>query len=164
VSTATVAGQAVELRLLEAQDGNLICHFFDRLSPETVYRRFMAPVVPPAEGLVKRLLNIDHCQREGLVAIDADGIAGVVRYAPFGPGAHEVAIVVADDWQRKGLGTMLMTRLAHIARARGIVRFHATMLADNRGARIFLQHFSPRSTFRFVDGIIEAEVPLRQAA
>ncbi|HEX2646535.1 MAG TPA: hypothetical protein VHO95_04865, partial [Candidatus Dormibacteraeota bacterium] len=67
-------------------------------------------------------------------------------------------------WQRRGLGMMLIARLAHIARARGIASFHATLLPENRGARMFLQHFSPRTELRFVDGIIEAEVPLRQAA
>ena len=162
VSTATIAGEAVVMRLLEPHDRELICGFYQRLSRETVYRRFMAPI-KPSEMLARRLLNIDHCRREALIAIDSQGIAGVVRFAPLGE-MTEVAIVVADDWQRKRLGTMLMTRLAHIARARGITTFHATMLADNRGARMFLQHFSPRSRFRFVDGVIEADVPLRRAA
>jgi GNAT superfamily N-acetyltransferase len=164
VSTAVVAGQAVGLRLLEPSDRELICSFFQRLSPETVFRRFMAPVVPPAEEMVRRLLNVDHCGREALVAVDVEGVAGIARFAPFGPQGHEVAIVIADEWQRRGLGTLLMTRLAHIARARGIASFHATLLAENRGARLFLQHFSPRATFRFVDGVIEADVPLRRSA
>ena len=164
MSTAVVGGRAISLRLLEPSYRDMLCAFYRRLSPETIYRRFMAPVVPPASSLVQRLLNVDHCRREALVAIDSEGIAGIARFAPFGPSGHEVAIVVADDWQRRGLGTTLMTRLAHVARARGIGRFHATLLAENRGARMFLQHFSPRTEFRFVDGIIEADVPLRQTA
>ena len=164
MSTAVVGGRAVSLRLLEPWDHEVLCGFYRRLSPETIYRRFMAPVVPPATALVQRLLNVDHCRRDALVAIDSDGIAGIARFAPFGPAGHEVAIVIADEWQRRGLGTTLLTRLAHIARARGIASFHATLLAENRGARLFLQHFSPRTDFRFVDGIIEAEVPLRQTA
>ena len=164
MSTAVVAGAPVALRLLEPEDRELLWSFYRRLSPETVYRRFMAPVVPPAEGLVKRLLNIDHCGREALIAMDSEGIAGIVRFAPNGDDSHELAIVVADAWQRRGLGTMLIRRLAHIARARGITGFHATLLPDNRGAKMFLQHFSPRSTFNFVDGVIEAEVPLRHTA
>jgi hypothetical protein len=64
MSTAVVAGAPVALRLLEPEDRELLCAFYRRLSPESVYRRFMAPVVPPAEGLVNRLLNIDHCGRE----------------------------------------------------------------------------------------------------
>jgi GNAT superfamily N-acetyltransferase len=69
--------------------------------------------------------------------------------------------VVADAWQRRGLGTMVIRRLANIARARGISSFHATLLADNRGAKMFLWHFSPRAKFKFVDGMVEADVPLR---
>ena len=150
------------LRLLESTDDDLLSGFFQRLSPETVYRRFLAPI-RPSEILIRRLLNVDHCRREALIALDAEGVAGEVRFAPSGE-LTEVAIVVADAWQRRGLGTLLMTRLAHVARARGITRFHATMLAENRGAKYFLQHFSPQTTFRFVDGVIEADVPLRRTA
>lgn len=164
MSTALVGGHAVALRLLEPGDRALICNFYDRLSPETIYRRFLAPIVPPAEAVLRRLLNIDHCQREALVALDCEGVAGVVRYATSGDGGHEVAIVVADSWHRKGLGTLLMTRLGHIARTRGISTFQATILAENRGAILFLQHFSANATFRFVDGVIEADVPLRRSA
>lgn len=162
MSTAVVAGAAVALRLLEPADGDLICGFYRRLSPDTVYRRFMGPI-KPSEMLTQRLLDIDHCRREALIAIDSRGIAGVVRFAPLGE-MTEVAIVVADEWQRRGLGTLLMTRLAHVARARGINMFHATMLPENRGARNFLQHFSPQTRFMFVDGRIEADVPLRRIA
>lgn len=148
------------LRLLEPQDERLIRRFYYRLSLDTIYRRFLSPVVPPADNIVHRLMNVDHCRREALIALDGRGIAGVARYAPFGEDGVEVAIVVADDWQRKGLGTMLMRRLGHIARARGIKSFHATIQAENRRAVRFLQRISPRSTFRFVDGVIEAELPL----
>lgn len=151
------------LRLLEPTDGDLICSFYRRLSAESVYRRFLAPV-RPSEMLLRRLLNVDHCRREALIALDAEGIAGVVRFAPSGESTTDVAIVIADAWQRKGLGTMLMKRLAHIARARGIRKFQATMLADNRGAQLFLRHFAPQTTFKFIDGVIEAEVPLGRSA
>lgn len=147
-------------RLLEPSDERLIRRFFYRLSLDTVYRRFLSPVVPPADSLVRRLMNIDHCRREALVALDQRGIAGVARYAPFGESGYEVAIVVADDRQGQGLGTMLMRRLGHIARARGITSFHATIQAENRRAVRFLQRISPAASFRFVEGVIEAEVPL----
>ena len=161
MSTVAVSGRPVVLRLLEPDERDLICRFYRRLSLETVYRRFMSPVVPPAENLVRRLMNVDHCRHEALIALDSEGVAGVARYAPYGSGRSEVAIVVADAWHREGLGTLLMRRLGHIARARGIEGFHATLLAENRGAQAFLRSFSPETTFRFVDGIIEAEVPLR---
>ena len=160
MSTAVIGRERMVFRLLEPADERLIRRFYYRLSLDTIYRRFLSPVVPPADSLVRRLMNIDHCRREALIALDQDGIAGVARYAPFGEGGFEVAIVVADNRQGQGLGTTLMRRLGHIARARGITRFHATIQAENRRAVRFLQRVSPRSTFRFVDGMIEAEVPL----
>jgi GNAT superfamily N-acetyltransferase len=164
LSTVAVGGQPVVLRLLEPAEAEMIRRFYYRLSFETVYRRFMSPVVPPADALLSRLMNIDHCRREALIAQDQDGVAGVARYAPYDDGAAEVAIVVADDWQRRGLGTLLLRRLGHIARTRGIAAFHATLLAENRGAKLFLQHLWPAAVFRFVDGVVEAEIPLRPRA
>lgn len=160
MSTAVVGHERMVFRLLEPADESLIRRFYYRLSLDTIYRRFLSPVVPPADYLVRRLMNIDHCRREALIALDQDGIAGVARYAPFGKNSFEVAIVVADDRQGLGLGTMLMRRLGHIARARGINSFHATIQAENRRAVRFLQRISPSSSFRFVDGVIEAEIPL----
>ena len=160
MSTAVLGQERLVLRLLEPSDERLIRRFYYRLSLDTIYRRFLSPVVPPADNLVRRLMNVDHRRREALIALDKDGIAGVARYAPFGEGGFEVAIVVADDRQGLGLGTILMRRLGHIARARGINSFHATIQAENRRAVRFLQRISPRASFRFVDGVIEAEVPL----
>jgi GNAT superfamily N-acetyltransferase len=164
VSTVAVGGQPIVVRLLEPAEADLVRRFYHRLSFETVYKRFMSPVVPPADALMLRLMNIDHCRRDALIAQDHDGIAGVARYAPLGDQRYEVAIVVADAWQRRGLGTLLMTRLGHIARARGIAAFHATLLAENRGAKLFLQHIWPEASFRFVDGTVEADIPLRHTA
>ena len=161
MSTLAIGGRRMTLRLLEPGDEPLIRRFYYRLSLDTIYRRFLSPVVPPADNLVRRLMNVDHCRREALIALDEEGIAGVARYAPFGENGFEVAIVVADAWQRRGLGTTLMRRLGHVARTRGIRSFHATILAENRGAKRFLQRISPTASFKFVDGIIEAEVPLQ---
>jgi len=77
---------------------------------------------------------------------------------------YDVAVVVADDWQGRGLGRMLIRRLAHIARRRGISRFHATMLGDNRRAQALVLGLAPTATMRFSGGVIEAEIPLRRPA
>jgi GNAT superfamily N-acetyltransferase len=160
-----VGGQRISLRLLEPADGELIRAFYWRLSPETVYRRFMAPVVPPADALIQRLTDVDHCDREALVALDARGIAGIARYAASGDRTvHDIAVVVADDWQGHGLGRLLMTRLAHIARARGISSFHATLLGENRGAQAFVRRVWPRARMWFEAGLVEADIALRATA
>jgi GNAT superfamily N-acetyltransferase len=74
---------------------------------------------------------------------------------------YDVAVVVADDWQGRGLGRLLMSRLAHIARARGISHFRATIFGDNQRALALVRFLSPRATMQFDAGEVEADIPLR---
>ena len=111
--------------------------------------------------MLKRLVDVDHCEREALIALDDQGIAGVARYGTGHGESHDVAVVVADEWQGRGLGRLLMRRLAHIARLRGIGSFHATMLGDNIRAQSLVRGLSARTTIRFEAGYLEAEIPLR---
>jgi GNAT superfamily N-acetyltransferase len=161
MTTTVVSGTRVSLRLLQPGDSELIRNFFRRLSSETIYRRFLSPVTAPNDALVKRLVDIDHCDREALIALDDLGIVGVARYGTGRDATHDVAVVVADEWQGRGLGTLLMRRLAHIARLRGIATFHATMLGDNLRAQSLVRGLSASTTMHFEDGYMEAEIPLR---
>jgi len=161
MTTTMVGGVRVSLRLLQPGDSELIRAFFRRLSSETVYRRFLSPVTAPNDALLKRLVDIDHCDREALIALDHRGIVGVARYGTAPDDSHDVAVVVADEWQGRGLGTLLMRRLAHIARSRGIASFHATMLGDNVRAQSLVRAISSRTKMRFDAGYLEVEIPLR---
>ncbi|HYT12386.1 MAG TPA: GNAT family N-acetyltransferase [Candidatus Nitrosopolaris sp.] len=161
MTTTVVGGTQVALRLLQPCDAELLRNFFRRLSSETIYRRFLSPVTAPNDALVKRLVDVDHCEREALIALDDRGIVGVARYGTERSATHDVAVVVADEWQGRGLGTLLMRRLAHIARSRGIASFHATMLGDNMRAQPLVRRLSSRTTMRFEGGYLEAEIPLR---
>lgn len=163
MTSTVVGGGRVWLRLLEPGDANLLRLFYWRLSSETIYRRFLSPIKPPANALIKRLVDIDHHDREALIALDERGIVGVARYGTSGL-THEVAVVVADDWQGRGLGRLLLRRLAHIARARGIASLHATMLGDNRRAQSLVLGLSPRTKMHFEGGYLEADIPLRPTA
>ena len=163
MTSTVIAGRRVWLRLLERSDANLLRLFFLRLSSETVYRRFLAPIKPPANALLEKLVDIDHCDREALIALDERGIVGVARYGTIGA-THDVAVVVADEWQGRGVGALLLRRLANIARARGITSFHATMLGDNRRAQSLLLGLSPHTRMRFESGYLEADIPLRPAS
>jgi len=164
MTSTVVDGRRVWLRLLQPGDADLISRFFWRLSKETVYRRFFSPITLPNEPLLKRLVDVDHCDREALIALDDQGIVGMARYGT-GPGeSHDVAVVVADDWQGRGLGALLIRRLAHIARLRGISSFHATMLGDNARAQSLVRGLSPHVTMRFESGYVEADIPLRPTA
>ncbi len=162
MTSAVVAGKRVWLRLLEPDDAPLIRKFYWRLSPDTVYRRFLSPVAPPADRLVAKLVDVDHHHRDALIGLDEQGIIGIARYGVDPSGSnYEVAVVVADEWQGKGLGRLLVRRLAHIARLRGISTFHATMLGDNGPVHALVRSVTPRAKMRFTGGYVEAEIPLR---
>jgi GNAT superfamily N-acetyltransferase len=124
----------VEVRPLEADDGDRLRRQFFRLSPMSVYLRFLSPLPAPSDAGISRLLDVDHCQREALAALDGDEIVAVARYAAAPrSGAAEIA-VVSGDWQREGLGHLLLEHLARLARRCGILKFQATVLGDNTPA------------------------------
>ncbi|HEY8641275.1 MAG TPA: GNAT family N-acetyltransferase [Candidatus Dormibacteraeota bacterium] len=156
-------GSTLQLRPLEPEDGALLARLFYRLSPETVYKRFLSPIPSPYRPELQRLLEIDHRDREALAVLSEGEVVAVVRYARDAqhPEVAEIAIVVEDGWQRRGLGALLIRRLAAVARRRGIGAFHATMLGDNRPAMRLLRGLSAAARFQWSTGELEAEVPLR---
>lgn len=155
------AATDVDLARLEPTDGEPLRRLFFRLSPETVYRRFLSPLARPEQARPDRLLDIDHRDREAVVAVDRGEIMGVARYSRWsGSDAAELAVVVADAWQGQGLGSAMLAALAELAYAAGIRRFTVTMLADNRPALRLLRRFSPSVRPAFSDGLLEASVPV----
>jgi len=156
-------GASLQLRPLEPRDGALLVKLFYRLSPETVYRRFLSPLPDPYRPEMRRLLDLDHRDREALAAISDGEVVAVARYARDAndPRTAEIAIVVEDGWQHRGLGRSLTRRLAALARRRGIASFHAIMLGDNRAAARLLRGLSSAARFRWSTGELEADVPLR---
>jgi RimJ/RimL family protein N-acetyltransferase len=81
---------------------------FDRLSDESRYRRFFSPKQHLSDPELAYLTELDHRDREAFVAIElgtADCV-GVARYtrSPLASDRAELAVVVADDWQRRGVG------------------------------------------------------------
>jgi GNAT superfamily N-acetyltransferase len=155
----------VGLGLLERSDGELLLRLFYRLSPETIYRRFLSPLARPEQARPERLLDLDHRDREAVAAIVDGEIVGVARYFR-GPdlAAAEVAVVVADDWQGQGVGTRMLASLAGLARAAGIECFTVTMQADNRAALRLLRRFDRGSPLVHSQGVYETTISLSSEA
>ena len=149
----------VGLGRLEAADGALLARLFGRLSPETVYRRFFSPLARIEAPLRDRLLDLDHHDREAVAAVLDGEVVGVARYARGPePDAAELAVVVADAWQRQGVGTRLLAALGERARGEGVRRFTVTVQADNRPAFALLARFAPMTGLHFEQGVCTAEV------
>ena len=160
---AEAAGQT-RLARLESSDGMELRRFFYRLSPETIYRRFHSPLARPEQAQPKRLLDIDHHDREAVVAVLDGEIIGVARYARrSGTHVAEVAVVVADDWQRQGLATRMLGALSELARPAGIRQFSVSMQADNRAALRLLRRFHPDAELTHSQGIYEATIPVARS-
>jgi GNAT superfamily N-acetyltransferase len=149
------------LARLEPTDGSELRRFFYRLSPETIYRRFHSPITRPEQAQPRFLLDVDHRDREAVVAVVDGEIVGVARYVRRpGACAAEVAVVVADDWQRQGIATRLMRALAGFALEAGVEQFTMSMQADNTPVRRLVGRLYPGVSMKHSQGILEAVVPV----
>jgi GNAT superfamily N-acetyltransferase len=136
-------GSRVEIRPLGPDDKAGLSAGFERLSELSRYRRFLSPTSRLSSEQLAYLTEIDHHDHEALVAIEplsrhGLAIARYVRSAEQSPEA-EAAVAVADDWQRRGLGTALLGQLALRARDEGIICFRALVLKDNEAVRHLLE-------------------------
>ncbi len=130
-------GTVVTIRPISAADLALEQNFADGLSPHTVYQRLMSVRRPSLEEL-RRFTNIDPEREFALVATTPNqgserqiGVARYVKGSP--PGDAEFAIVLSDDWQRRGLGTRLLTLLLSAAKRDRVRRLVGTTMSENDG-------------------------------
>jgi GNAT superfamily N-acetyltransferase len=138
----------VTTRPVRPADRTLFYRLWPRLSPETVYRRFHAPVHRLPDETVRRLVTVDHDLREAVVAVVGGEVVGVARYdRPLDdPSTAEVAILVEDAWQRAGIGRQLLATLSDLAARRGVRTFTATVQPDNRPVLGLVRRLLPGST------------------
>jgi RimJ/RimL family protein N-acetyltransferase len=164
IAIAAQASETVGLACLEPSDGEALLRLWFRLSPETIRRRFFSPLRRPEQARPERLLDVDHRDREAVVALVDDEIVGVARYARRpGSDSAEIAVVVADAWQRRGIATRMLAALAARARCEGVRRFTATAQGDNRAVVGLLRQVFPGGRMRFEGGYIEAEFEIGEA-
>lgn len=139
-SQLTITGKVVTIRPIRITDADMEAAFIRRLSPETKRYRFLGGVRELSTSEVSRLCDVDGRHSMAFVAtIRDDGREteiGVSRYAPNSSSdVREIAVTVADDWQRMGLGTMLMKELIRSARDNGVKHLYSIDLADNTAMR-----------------------------
>ena len=130
-------GVTLRIRPIRPDDEAGLRELFHRLSPATVFQRFFRAWPKLPDEWYPHFAQVDYAQRLALVAeVDGPGgprLLGVARYEPSETeGVSEVAMVVEDSWQHQGLGRRLLDALFDAAEARGIHRFTADVLSDNR--------------------------------
>ena len=131
----------LRIRPVRAEDAERLVAFHSRLSPGSIYRRYFAarPLLTPQE--VSHLTQVDYVDRLALVIDDGRDIVAIARYERIpATSTGEVAFVVRDDYQHRGLGHVLLDHLAKAAWARGLTRFSAITLLENRGMIAIFEH------------------------
>jgi acyl-CoA hydrolase/GNAT superfamily N-acetyltransferase len=128
-------GREVIVRPVRMTDEEALQRLLYELSDESTYRRFLGYKHAHPHEEMQQLVDLDYDRSMALVAcLPEDGsIIAVTRY-DVDPATHlaEIAFTVHDDWQCRGLGTLLMRRMTEIARARSVAGFTATVLASNK--------------------------------
>jgi acetyltransferase len=140
-------GRSVTIRPVLPQDAILQRAFVASLSPATRYRRFHGPVNELPEATLSYMTEVDYSSHLALLAtaLDAGGrevqvaeARWVRREPPDSTDVADFALAVADEWQRAGLGMLLLGKLVASAAAQGVRRLSGDVLADNDGMRRLL--------------------------
>jgi RimJ/RimL family protein N-acetyltransferase len=151
----------VLIRPIRPNDKGLLADGLRRLSPESVQRRFLTPKRSFSRTELRYLTEVDGRDHVALVVEHpADPVRRLIAVARFvrlqdDPEAADVAFTVADDWQARGLGSLLGKHLAHAARNRDIRRFTATMASDNLPAHRLMSKLTAHLERQHVGGGVD---------
>lgn len=156
-------GSEILVRPISPPDKALLKASFERLSPESRYRRFFSQIRHLTDAQLAYFTDIDHHDHEALLALaptgEAVGVARWVRLAAR-PDAAEVAVTVADGWQGRGVATELLHRLVARARDLGIEHFTASCLATNHAVIEMLEQLGATRRSHPEAGVTELEIDL----
>jgi acetyltransferase len=121
-AAAGPAPPAVSLRPLRPGEEELVARFFTGLSAETRHRRFLQPMPRLPAALLTRLAAVDGRDHVAVVAEAGREVAGIARFVavPGRPGTAEVAVTVADRFQGRGIGRLLLAAVDRAAERAGV--------------------------------------------
>jgi GNAT superfamily N-acetyltransferase len=154
----------VLIRPIRPEDKGLLVDGFSRLSEESRVRRFLAPVAELSDAMLAYLTEVDGVDHFAWIAVHADrpdlGL-GVARYVRLKdePAVAEAAITIVDEYQARGLGTVLVGLLAARARDNGISSFRAYVLEENAPMLDLLQDLGA-TAHHDSPGVLAMDVPL----
>ncbi len=147
-------GTLVQLRPIHPLDENQAESFRGKLSAESIYDRFLGYIPKISNRLVERLINIDYSQEMAIVAevhLEEKEVIAVARIASDGSSSADFAIIIADNWQKKGLGTILTSYLIGVAKEMAFEKIYATVFTRNKGMLEILKR--KEFTFRAEDAM-----------
>jgi GNAT superfamily N-acetyltransferase len=152
----------VSVRAATPGDEERLRGMFSRLSLETIYRRFHLPYPRVPEWALALMLDVDHQDKESFLAIVGEEVVGHAMYVRSdNERVAEVAFVVEDGWQSKGVGRLLLSQIAEEARARGVEFFTGEVLGENRRVLGLLNAVFSEVRYVMRDGLYHFRVPLQ---
>jgi RimJ/RimL family protein N-acetyltransferase len=161
-------GTPVTLRSIRPADRESLRDGFHRLSPEAIYHRFFQTKTSLTDAELRYLTELDFRDHVALVAtVEVEGreqIVAVARFVRLKPPAArdraEIAFVVGDEYQHRGIGTSLMAHLAIMARQLGYTAFEAEVLPDNGAMLRVFEHSGLPIVERGGEGLIHVTLQL----
>lgn len=135
--TLEVPGAVVTIRTMQPEDRDIEHRFVRELSEQSRYYRFHSALKELSPYMLERFTHVNYPDEMAIIATVTEGQGemqiGVARYARK-PGSHtaEIAVVVADAWQGRGVGTRLLVDLRQLAKEAGIRHVEASVLPENR--------------------------------
>ena len=154
-------GRRIELTTMMPSHADALLRFHHRLSRDSTYQRYFSfhPELSPQE--LHRFTNVDHRDREAVVAVDDSEIVGVARFDRVdGLTTAEIAFLITDDWRGTGLGPVLLADLVARALAVGITRFTAQTLTTNSRMLAMFAHCGLPSATTISAGVVDVTIEL----
>lgn len=152
----------VRIRPYGITDGPRVRRMSDRLSAASLYTRFFSGTPRIPDYYVGMLDRLDHWDREAMVGLDGEDIAGIAEYVRDSarPCRADVAVLVTDPWQHCGLGSTLVGYLAQLAARRGITGFDADVILTNRRGLRFVHRGWPAARSVLDGGAAHFTLPI----
>jgi RimJ/RimL family protein N-acetyltransferase len=157
-------GRSIHLRSIQNGDAPLLVSIFEHMSSDSRYQRFHQTLDNPNPRRVwqeaEQMVAIVPKSSFGFIAFAGDVPVGAARYIIFEEGKAETAVSIVDDYQNSGIGTQLVTLLAHEAKKRGVQQLVASAQVQNKAALRVLEKLPFPHTQRVEDSVVEVVIDL----
>ena len=148
-------GHTAHIRPIQPEDRDLLVEFYARVSDQSKYYRFFSPMPVLSDRDLDRFTRVDHRDRVALILTVAGQMIAVGRYDTIRPGSAEVAFLVEDKHQGRGIGQLLLEHLAQAGRERGVEEFVAEVLPDNQAMIHTFKDAGYQVRSAYEDGVME---------